>query len=168
MSNKNATEGWPDYRDGPWTAEPDRVEFEHKGFPCLMTRGPTGHWCGYVAVAPGHPWHKKTGSKLRIRVHGGITYTRECHGHVCHVPKPGEPDNVWWVGFDCAHWGDRRPEDSRQGSAMEQLLGDGWCFMREAHAYRDVAYVKAECESLAGQAHRSLTAARHRVSKKQP
>jgi hypothetical protein len=25
------------------------------------------------------------------------------------VPDPGEPDDVWWFGFDCAHWMDVMP-----------------------------------------------------------
>ena len=46
---KNAAWG-----QGPWDDEPDRVDFEHAGFPCLLLRNPRlGQWCGYVAVPPG-------------------------------------------------------------------------------------------------------------------
>lgn len=95
--------GWG---DGPWHAEPDRVEWEHAGLPCLAVRGPAGAWCGYAAVPPAHPLHGKSTEDIDVEVHGGLTYANRCQGHICHVPKPGEPDDVYWFGFDCAHSGD--------------------------------------------------------------
>src|SRR5438270_834768 len=86
---------WP---HGPWDNEPDRAEFKHLGFPCLLVRqSQSGHWCGYVAVPPGHPWHgleDYAAYRLDVEVHGGITYGNKCAGKVCHVPAPGEPDDV--------------------------------------------------------------------------
>ncbi len=80
---------------GPWDAEPeDRIEGpDSHGFPTLMQRGPSGAWCGYVAVPPGHwahgkSWHDPEGGSLEV--HGGITYGEECAGSICHVPKPGD------------------------------------------------------------------------------
>lgn len=44
--------------EGPWEHEPDRVEFLHRGVPCLMLRNDHfGNWNGYAGVEPGHPWH---------------------------------------------------------------------------------------------------------------
>lgn len=62
-----------------------------------------------------------------------------------HVPAPGEPDNVWWFGFDCAHAGDFSPSFDKISR-----LGDptGWGSNNE---YRNVAYVEAQCRELAGQ-----------------
>lgn len=97
---------WP---DGPWQQEPDFATWEHLGLPCIAHRGGAGAWCGYVAVPPGHPAHGKDyGDEIfdALYVHGGLTYADKCHRHICHVPKPGEPDDVWWLGFDCAHAGD--------------------------------------------------------------
>lgn len=96
---------------GPWVDEPDRVEWRHRGLPCLITRQPEqGHLCGYVAVPPGHPWHGVHYRELsEVYVHGGLTYADPCFENVCHVPQQGEPDNVWWFGFDCAHYGDLPP-----------------------------------------------------------
>ena len=50
-------------------------------------------------------------------------------------------DDAWWFGFDCAHGGDRSymAMDSKYRMSFE---GD---------VYRDFAYVRAECESLARQ-----------------
>ena len=148
---------WP---PGPWHTEPDRVEWKTEaGYPALIIRvSYSGHLCGYVAVPPGHPAHghsyateyetdangERDYDKPRpnplngIRVHGGITYTEKCAGRVCHVPAPGEPDDVWWVGFDCNHAYDLAPN---YGSAYRTVMAD----------YRDVDYVREQCELLAEQ-----------------
>ncbi len=106
---------------GPWVGEPDRVEWRipgtMHGLVCLAVRGPNGSWCGYVGVPPGHPAHGQDYTTIEsaadLRVHGGLTFADKCQTHegaqVCHVPEPGEPDNVWWLGFDCAHSGDYSP-----------------------------------------------------------
>lgn len=126
------------YGPGPWVGEPDRLEWRHRGFPCLMLRGNPrlGAWCGYVGVPPGHPWYGD--SEPECAVHGSVTYASKCAGHVCHVPQPGESDDVWWVGFDCGHAGDIVP-----GMQLEPGGRD---------SYKTVAYVRAECEQLADQA----------------
>lgn len=46
-----------DWPAGPWDGEPDRIEWRHRGFPCLMLRNAYGGWCGYVGVSPEHPLH---------------------------------------------------------------------------------------------------------------
>lgn len=130
---------------GPWQDEPDRVEWEYKGFPCLMVRnmGVTGVWCGYVAVPEGHPEFEKGGDDLDV--HGGITYSNHCSGDICHVPKPGEPDNVWWLGFDCSHFADFMP---RMDALLKKIRASGGLGYGK---YRDLPYVKSEVERLADQ-----------------
>ena len=78
-----------------------------------------------------------------FEVHGGITYTDRCQagGKICHVAQPGEPDDVWWIGFDCAHSGDVSP--AYDSLLSMRLSGFG--------AYRSVNYVKSEIASLAKQ-----------------
>lgn len=102
-----------DWKPGPWDAEPDRVAWKEDGFHCLIKRGPSGAWCGYVAVPPGHPWYKQDYSDLDVDCHGCLTYSNHCSGEedsgICHKPEPGEPDAVWWLGFDCFHSGDAVP-----------------------------------------------------------
>jgi hypothetical protein len=79
-------------------------------------------------------------------VHGGITYSG---------PRPFDPD-LWWLGFDCSHFGDYSP-------AMEALTAlvmppehterkrryrqAGWFHER----YRSLAYVRRETNRLAEQ-----------------
>lgn len=131
-----------EYGPGPWSTEPNRIEFESHGFPCLIRRNPLGALCGYVAVPRGHPCHGQSYNKLprNLEAHGGITYAEACNGEICHVPKPGEPDDVWWIGFDCAHAWDLVPWIESQTP--------GLCRNSE---YRDIHYVRRECEELAAQ-----------------
>lgn len=128
---------------GPWQTEPDRMEFEHKGFPCLLRRADVaGAWCGYVAVPPGHLAYEQSYNKLDLDVHGGLTYAEHCLGPICHVPKAGESDNVWWLGFDCAHAGDGMP-------AMLKFLTSKDSWIQEG--YKDIAYAKRQTIHLAEQ-----------------
>jgi hypothetical protein len=130
--------GWP---PGPWTDEPDRVEFEHAGLPCLINRNHMGALCGYVAVPTGHPWHGRNYSddEISVDVHGGLSYSHKCQCEICHKPKPGEPDGVWWFGFDCGHCWDLIPVTLTYGFSLDREV------------YRDIAYVRREVESLAEQ-----------------
>lgn len=92
-----------------------------------------------------------------IDVHGGLTYAGACFGNICHVPGDGEPDNVWWFGFDCAHCMDLCPRMEMTRREMNQRMppppGMAAIFerAREDDVYRDIAYVTAECASLAQQ-----------------
>ncbi len=76
-------------------------------------------------------------------MHGGLTFADSCQETedesrgICHVPEKGQPDNVWWFGFDCAHSGDVCPKYDLSHSGYE--------------TYKNIAYVKLECENLARQ-----------------
>lgn len=140
---------------GPWQDEPDRVEWEHAGHPCLITRNEgEGNLCGYVAVAPGHPWHGVDACDLQpgASAHSGVNYATACAGRICHVPKPGEPADVWWLGFDCGHAFDFAP-----GMAA-RIAGEGYgthaavLVTSARQTYRTVDYVRAHVEALAEQA----------------
>jgi hypothetical protein len=155
---------WP---RGAWDSEPDKVQWpdEATALPCLAVRGPGGHWCGYVGVPEGHPMHGRGysqcayGDKCPTRTeeqswcdhtpenvlsaHGGITFADACSPGkaedrgICHQPAAGEPDHVWWFGFDCAHSGDLSPK-----WANDRIGGD---------TYRDLEYIQSECRALAKQ-----------------
>jgi len=145
---------------GPWQDEPDRLEFEHAGFPCLIVRNDLfGNLCGYVGMPPGHPWHGQSLSDVDVDVHGGLTFASGCSGHICHVPKPGQPDDVYWIGFDCGHGGiDVMPGHAAMltkalPQEMRISIENGMALLygyRET--YKDIAYVRQECERLAEQA----------------
>lgn len=142
---------------GPWQGEPDKEQWadEGTGYACLIKRNRVGALCGYVGVPEGHPWHGSGYSpgcsdegeltpalKLLdgVEVHGGLTYADSCQEGpegetICHVPAPGEPEPLWWLGFDCAHARDLCPAYESM-----RVIGD---------TYRTVAYVKTECARLA-------------------
>jgi hypothetical protein len=132
--------------EGPWQTEPDRVEFKAHGFPCLLNRTEMGNWCGYVAIPPGHPAFEKSYDDVDVSVHGGLTYADHCHGQICHVPAPGEPDNVWWLGFDCAHGADIIP--SFNAIPGVTVMSSASPF---GETYKDLEYVRHETENLAKQ-----------------
>lgn len=132
--------GWP---AGPWDEEPDRIEWRHTGLPCLIVRSQLGALCGYVAVPPEHPLHGVPYGYVHASVHGGLTYSDRCAGRICHVPAEGEPDDVWWLGFDCAHAHDLIP------TIFAGVVRSGGALPHDA--YRDIAYVTAEVNDLAEQ-----------------
>lgn len=143
--------GWD---NGEWDQEPDKIQFEDPNtkLPCLIVRNPMmGFLCGYVGVPEGHPYFGKDSDEIDIACHGGLTFSNFCaqddkeHG-ICHRPAPGEPDKVWWLGFDCGHAFDLGP------GMVANLKKAGvdykpWC----GDQYRDLAYVKAQCASIAKQ-----------------
>jgi hypothetical protein len=134
------------FGEGPWLDEPDRLEFEAFGLPCLITRNPLlGTLCGYVAVPPGHPMHGVSHDEARARVMlvGGMNYSQPCDGEVCHKARPGEPEDVWWFGFHCACGMDLLPY-------MAKYLGRDFG-RRSNQQYRGVEFVRIECEALAVQ-----------------
>ncbi|MDP8928646.1 MAG: hypothetical protein M3O70_08760 [Actinomycetota bacterium] len=154
---------------GPWQEEPDKVVWVDAttDLDCMIVRHPhLGHWCGYVGVAPEHPWHgisydgcledrsctdqwecEHTSPERNVRVHGGVTFAGGCRDDedpatsICHVPQPGRPTDVWWFGFDCAHAGDLAPK-------VAATMGYP-PFPDER--YRTQAYVVGETERLAKQ-----------------
>lgn len=137
------------WQRGEWDQEPDKIQWKDDatGLPCLIVRGPHGALCGYVGVAPGHPLFGQGGDDLSV--HGGVTYGSPCQENadeakgICHKPGVGEPDHVYWFGFDTAHAGDFCPKFDKNLGAPT-----GW---GENVAYRNIAYVESECRSLAQQ-----------------
>lgn len=147
--------GWP---DGPWDDEPDRIDWtdDTTGVACLMLRNHHGVWCGYAACPPRHPWHGLEYGEIPGSAHEAahceLTYSGPCmdderpmRERVCHIPQPGEPDDVWWLGFDCNHAYDRAP-------GMDAVLADIDIPLASYHdrqIYRDERYVASRVALLA-------------------
>lgn len=133
---------------GPWQDEPDRVDFVHAGFACLIIRHfAHGHLCGYVAVPPDHPRYEEF-EHGDLEAHHGVNYADKCSGDVCHVPAPGMPDDVWWLGFDCGHVFDLSPGSNAYFATLglkPRIKGP----FREV--YRELPYVHRVVEHLAEQ-----------------
>jgi hypothetical protein len=76
------------------------TRFDYKGYPCVVLFIPLCHRCGYVGIPSSSKLCK--GIKLdEICCHGGITYNEKRLHHQ-------KDKDMWWIGFDCAHWGDSR------------------------------------------------------------
>lgn len=76
--------------------------FEYIGYKCVVLMTEMGHRCGYVGIPKGNSLYNKYYDELNkyIGCHGGLTYSSaELH---CVNDK-----DTWWIGFDCAHFGDR-------------------------------------------------------------
>lgn len=127
-----------------WKDEPDHVEFEYRGFPCIIHRVPShGALCGYAGLKPGHKYHGKDYDSIEVEVHGGLTYSDKCQGEICHKAKSGEPEDIWWIGFDCMHSGDYLPGFAKYRKLM--TWGD------EPLVYRDIPFVRKQIEQLVDQ-----------------
>lgn len=139
--------GWV---DGPWIYEPDKVQWldEITGLPCLIVRNHHGALCGYVGVSAGHKYFGKKYDDVDGDVHGGLTFSGSCqpNGRICHVVDDGE--DVWWLGFDCAHAFDLAP---RYESMFEAKFREAGLDRTWEDVYRDLSYVKGECRKLAAQ-----------------
>jgi hypothetical protein len=138
------------WSDGEWKNEPDKVQWIDAvtGLACLIVRGKFhGALCGYVGVPSSHPlYQKEYGEVESFVVHGGLTFSNACQEDdkeegVCHIPEPGEPDHVWWFGFDCAHGFDYMPAAGHFDTGLSGLCS--------VASYRNVQYVKEQCAELA-------------------
>jgi hypothetical protein len=150
----NYDKSHPDWAEGPWKDEPDKVQWQDSetGMACLIVRNQLGVLCGYVGVPGEHPWHGKDYNEVDVAVHGGLTFAGPCsHGPeehaICHVPGEGEPDDVWWLGFDCGHLYDRT-----NIRIPKALRDEGHFSWDEGRVYRDVSYVTEQVRRLAAQA----------------
>lgn len=148
---------------GPWNDEPDKLQWTDPatGLPCLIHRNYWGAWCGYVGLPQAHPDYLKPYEDVEVCVHGGLTFADRCSPDhdpqtgegICHLPEPGEPDDVWWLGFDCGHAWDLQP-GMLEIIGRAGLLEDRERLIRAligSAIYRDMAFVRSECASLASQ-----------------
>jgi hypothetical protein len=138
--------------DGPWQSEPDRVDWIHAGLACFTRRHPRhGSWCAYVGVPREHPLYGKEYDEVDLDFHGGLSYSAPCDGaDICHVPRPGMPDDVWWFGGDFAHFRDLTPgfASLEAGLNLPRVPAERLA-LREV--YRELPYVRAEVNALAEQ-----------------
>jgi hypothetical protein len=111
-----------------------------------------GHRCGYVGVPIGHSLFGLQYMDIDndINVHGGITYSDKNGNY------PIKNNELWWFGFDCAHYGDAQDYEqafnygliSKESYERYQELEDKW---PTKGTKRGCGYVENECKSLARQ-----------------
>lgn len=96
--------------------------FEYKGFICYVVfrRLSFGYRCGYVEIP-----NSITFNEIDISCHGGITFNSK------QAPPPIISEKGhYYIGFDCAHWGDSIKTWSKDKVAQElksivdQILGE--------------------------------------------
>lgn len=129
-----------------WRDEPDSVSFQRGPYHLLIHRTDLLHLCGYVGVRKDHVCYGSGWNHAlldELQVHGGITYSRQGGG------LPNSNDQLWYFGFDCAHFGDYVPgihhhlNLARGAEGLPPLDLD----ILSGH-YRDINYVAAEVKSL--------------------
>jgi hypothetical protein len=118
--------------------EPSYETFEYKGYKCMIHRvDHLGTLCGYVGVPADHPLYLQSGEDLEV--HGGITFSNWWEE---------EKDGLWYLGFDCAHYGDIIPfvelVDPLGLRAIRERYDDG-------STYKDIHYVRTQCKRLVEQ-----------------
>ncbi len=74
------------------------------GLKCAIVFVDQSHRCGYVALPKGHIAYGLNYIDIDVDVHGGLTFNA--------YSKPNDifnddDDDLYWLGFDCAHAGDR-------------------------------------------------------------
>jgi hypothetical protein len=165
--------------NGPWQNEPDKKQWldETTGYPCMIRRGPSGAWCGYVGIDKNHKWFEAPYSHCDVEdtvdVHGGVTFAGKCmvemgtETGICHVVEENEDDNIWWFGFDCAHGMDYMPalrseilevrQHLEQTNAKEALeaLSQAANYVEDplgfGETYKNIEYVTQQTLNLAQQ-----------------
>lgn len=147
--------------DGEWVNEPDLCVWEYRECKCIIRRMMAyesdgqlslGQLNGYVKVPEGHPWHgKNCFDEIDVDVHQGLSFGK--------FNDFGE----YIIGFDCAHSGDIIPSMNslfaEKKAQKLQFLKDLDEDMKKKYPncslfnpiYRNIAFVKAECESLVDQ-----------------
>jgi hypothetical protein len=135
---------------------PDLVLAEgvHVGHEWVVVKVPIGHRCGYVRVGKDHPWYGKDYDSVDADVHGGLTFAEP------DVPcAKGGADDGYWVGFDCAHFGDR-PDPAFISTEYAAFN------IRSAGTIKTQEFVEAECRKLCEQAANSARLANQSAEKR--
>ena len=131
-----------DFGIGPWMNEPDKANWTDKEteLDCMIIRNAEmGNLCGYVGIPLNSKLIKLDCNDIEVNIHGGLTYTGRCGGDICHEAE----EEVYWLGFDCAHYLDITP-------GMNSIPSFNYPFDKNL-TYKDFNYVKSEVESLAKQ-----------------
>lgn len=116
-------------------------EFILNNMVCRMIRNSVGCWCGYVGLNSRHVDYENF--EAEYIVHGGITWCDFL------IVENSEYNSLFWLGFDCAHYGDFSPSYSYEDGKMSN--------------YRNFDYVKNELDKLSKQIYEKSF--KHKVEK---
>lgn len=102
--------------------------FQYKGYTCQIKRANieySGHLCGYIEIPPSHDLYNMEYDDIEskydyeIPAHGSLTFS-------------GQIGNRFWIGIDCAHFGDMNP-------CMHPSMPE---WIHEGETYKDMEYVQ--------------------------
>ena len=125
-------------------------DFEHCGYRCLVVVNRMCLRCGYVGVPDNHPDYKKSYTDVEERyfVHGGLTFSDK-------IEFVGlEPDDLWYYGFDCGHYGDMYAVDDaiKYGMTVSPTMAEMFRQINKTAVIEcSKDYVKEQCILLAEQ-----------------
>ena len=74
-------------------------DFKVDDYRCLILGLNLGHRCGYIGLPVGHKYYGKGYEDVEVDIHGGWTYASDSDHFMVE-------SDLWWIGFDCAHYGD--------------------------------------------------------------
>ena len=131
-------------------------DFEYKGLRCVVIFSMNGWRNGYVGVPKSNKYYGKDYCDIEQELnygdcHGGITYSSSKE----NSDYPVESD-LWWFGFDCAHYEDGKdldlayekfPEYRERILAIKQIEDRFSTY----GPVRTTEYVEQNCISLANQ-----------------
>lgn len=131
-------------------------DFEYKGLRCIVIFSMNGWRNGYVGVPKSNKYYGKSYMDIEQSIdygdcHGGLTYSSEKE----NSDYPVESD-LWWFGFDCAHYGDGKDLDlayEKFPKYREQILATKQIedMFPTYDTVRTTEYVEQNCISLANQ-----------------
>jgi hypothetical protein len=137
-------------------------DFTYEGLRCVVLFQMLGYRCGYVGVPKVHELYGKdyddVYDKLEDGVHGGLTYAGG--GEESEYPVES---NLWWLGFDCAHYGDGKDLDLAKEYFKEdekivkqlEMTAQIESMYPIYEPVRSLQYVENECKSLVNQINKS-------------
>lgn len=73
---------------------------------------PMGIRCGYIGVGDDSPLYGEREEDLPLCAHGGITYASHFPPRTFDSIQKGR--NLYWIGFDTGHFGDRLDDETIQ------------------------------------------------------
>lgn len=77
-------------------------DFMIGNYRCVILGLYMGHRCGYVGLPKEHKYVGLDEFSIDVAVHGGITYSDYEPSFIT------DNEDRYWIGFDCAHCGDKK------------------------------------------------------------
>jgi hypothetical protein len=143
---------------GSWTKEPGefvRIWAYYKGLPYTLGRNVLGVWLGYVAIRKDMLVYTNNFDWEQLEIHGGITYSDHAYP-LMELPYE-DNDQLYWIGFDCGHYGDKVPQRNYirsilpRGMRKELKELEKKLLTKRVEKYRTLEFAIKQCKLLIDQ-----------------